>query len=1220
MHEELARLWHSQLAPVLRAASQATGSVPELAPFASPLETRQALALSQGLLQQRGSLAPDALSLEQLAAQVVQLNRQLWQNQPQHPQLCFWLDLLACLQTQAPQLFEALPRPEWPGLGPELLWPESPALADLTASAHCLPQLDQHYQLWRERLPQGLTSQPATQHLLCHALAAALTRYASPDERQVAQVKPLLVVLLQRWYDRPLSQLAQVQNVLEVLGTSAADPLWQGYHWLLQLARFERELVDQQSLQSLRDQIFQDLQRQQQPPQAVLIKHLNRYLRKSNPLALAWFDGFIRRLDRPGAYLHLNSESLLGASEPVLAGLKRFALGSQGWLDWGQFPQHSAVCQALQTYPQALKAHWGQANQHPFQRQGSQNQFEALWVSEGEILLYHLLDTLLQAAAAPDPDWQLSDYLQQTLKLSEQNQQPSPRFRALIDACERLLCPQRARLQAAAAEQQLALQQLVQAIYPGPVVDATALQTLAQRCQQWLAQSGDLPDSPLTRLQHFRQQLCPFPLYAAELLARHEPGPLCHSFVQPLIHEEQSLGGEVQLVPAALLSGACYERPQLRVQGQLRPLPFVGTRYKYHLSAISQLVRDLIDIKLLGLRSAAQAQAQEVRYRQELEARYQQIRQKLTHYHALQTQLNLAWDDVTEALESPALLHYGVKSQRVLEALFKKDQLLGHNARQEKVLASHRPGWLEQPEQLPDYLRYAATGQLNPDLAILPHHLVGALLAAWQAQAPTGEHLRTQAQLYFSWLKLNTYDASLPSEGQHQLNSAQLLQVLWQSAQLQALPIRCSIQRQGEPPEDLTACLQGSLHQLLQAQTRITGLELSSVSSDTRQARPRLPLGVPTLSFCVALADLLQRHLQSPSHGVRLEHLELDWQDGPVGQCLSLKLWCQGHFSAAAQAQLQAPSSPGHDLSQVLQLLCQGSQSELGPQFETLASATDLQQPGFARGLRWLAYTDASGQPRSCGLLQLGQAAPQSLKSSGLQLWFLDAGRAALWRQLPNAQDLGAWLRQSTGSLQPADLQSWLEAYAAPEPLLLIWHIGERDEAGQFLRLSSELWARCAARQRIFGLLVSGGEIDTARRCLHDWELPETQFQVYPQSLNTSQAHWPAAQKLGWQLFLRHLARHGQASWASLQAEPQLLEQALARLADAEPGSAAAEAVLARLLHDLKRWQLPQLAQELSLQARKADPEALEAYLLGQDASGAPGLLECMLSSFEASS
>lgn len=1203
-HDLLWLIWQHSLAPWLARLTDPALTLPAPAPESLP----DPLALAGCLLAQQPQTDWPARILPVFAAEALAAV-------DQH---CFWLDLLAALLARratehATDLSPARPLddPALTAFAPGLLcalWQAVPAPAGSSQ------QLNAIYAHWRALTPHDL-KHPLQARLLLHLLALSLGHYASDTPARAAGIKPLLVVWLQRWFSQPLADQGQL---LAASWPALPGLAGAGYGWLARLQQQARAIAEELSFPQ-RNDVFQALEQSDGSLSAleqVVCRFMSRRLQRDNPLALGWLDSLIRHespdtstgteAQQTPAYRLLGA-ALRGLSGPALsaddpqhrppapllqhlvrvlplrastlaeparqsaraaasAGDGAAADDSPRWQSWQSCPAEHPARAAASSYPTALARYWQSPGPRAFERWGSQGRFRTRWVPDGEIVLYQLLDFLLQQHEASDT-LSRETLCQQLLTLQllqsdgpEQRQlQALPRYHALIDACERLLCP--ARTNAGESHSLQGLQTLLATLYPGPVIDNLQLQRFVLACLSWRPPAG-------VSLANFRSSLCPVESYREEGLARSASPVICHSFLAPFSYLRDESSG--QNLPAAFVSGGCY---QLDPPGA-RPLPFVASQYQHHVAAATPLLRLIFDPLLL------QAQREAARYRQHLaeqaarEAHYLQLRQQLQDYQRQQQALQQAWQGIQQALEAPFLQRLGLHSQGVLETLFSADAQLGSDASGRPLRASHRPGYLQQVGDLAAYLCYAASG----DASLPPPAWPGSLPAAlWQLSQQLPADDLTTARRCFGWFKLNTYDAWLPGSNGHQLQLGQLAQALWLvQAQLSPpAPAALGLWHQtatAPAAEDLSALLQGSIAELLAAQPRLCGLDFTRPDADTRQARSVLPLHGPALAFCQQLQALLLQHLQGSPDRVRLQRCEAHWISSASGDGLQLRLWCSGHFSPAALARLRsAPESGGsHDLRQLLQDLhaaLSGSKSlwalESGTPPDGATGTASAAGQVLTPGLSLWQLPDGQSLFQLCaGLLPTPQQALPGV-------CFLDQGRSERWRAL-GLQDLQPLLSPQGAALSPASWRQWLARQSSG---LLVLHLHEKSASGDYLLLDPAWLQDLPPGLQV--LLVSGGEPETLARWLDGarqaWPAAAPQLQLYPETLSAESAPGEIEQ-LGWQRLLQE-QQHRQPLNLGIFAE---LRQLLALLEAWEDSGFAQQGLAWQALQTAAaRWQLP---------------------------------------------
>lgn len=1092
----------------------------------------------------------------------------------------FWLDLLAALLAQqaAEPTAATSETSQLPDFSPRLLvalWQALPAVAGSSQ------QLNTIYTHWRELLPYKLSAPPKAR-LLLHLLALCLGSYAIASPAQAAGIKPLLVVCLQRWFSQPLADQWQPLPAgwLALPGRAGA-----GYRWLSALQQQARSLSEALSFPQ-RNAVFQALEQGDgslETLDQIVCKFMNRQLLRDNPLNLGWLDSLIWQTASEPGQQQSAGYALLGAVGPPGPGLQHkptllqtlvrvlpeldttedtaatasdSAPNGLRWQSWQECPAAHPARQAASSYPATLARYWQQPGPRAFARWGSQERFRTRWVPDGEIALYQLLDVLLQAHEADIPltrEALCQELILLQLLRQEANGQLQalPRYHALMDACERLLCPARTGTEEDCPLQML--QALLAPLYPGPVIDGCQIQRFVLACASWCPPAG-------VNLQRFRSQLCPLENYREEGLARSASPGICHSFLAPFSYlRDESLG----LIPAAFVSGGCY---QLDPPGA-RPLPFVASQYQHHVAAATPLLRLVFDHLLLN------AQREAARYRQHLaeqsarEAHYLRLRQQLQDFQRQQNALQQAWQGIQQALEAPFLQRLGLHSQGTLETLFRSDAVLGSDASGRPLRASHRPGFLQQQRDLAVYLCFAASG----DPALPPPAWPGSLPAAlWQlSQQLPPEDLAT-ARRCFGWLKLNTYDAWLPGSQGHQLQLGQLAQALWLANTQQQQKTALLWQHNTSADEDLSSLVQGPIQALIQAQPRLCGLDFARPEADTRQARPALPLHGPALAFCQQLQALMLQHLQDSTAAdrVRLQRCEARWISGPTGEGLQLRLWCQGHFSPAALTRLQSPPDSGgsHDLRQLLQDLHSLLSGHEGPWPVYSGAPPDRAPDGDSTaGLSlWQLPGGQSVLQLSAGQLP---AVPQTLA----RICFLDQGRRQHWQAL-GLQDLQPTLARSAQTLSSAHWRHWL---AQQNGGLLVLHLHEQSPEGDYLLLNPEWLADLPAKMQV--LLVSGGEPQTLSHWLaaaqQSYPAAAERLQLYPEALPTEATAAPSElEQLGWQQLLRQAQSQQPLQLGIFAALRELLAllEAWEDSGFAQQGSAW-EALQAAAT----RWQLP---------------------------------------------
>jgi hypothetical protein len=989
-------LWHQYLAPLLADGAKTEQTKPlklwqECQTF---LSTELAWRLSQTLFKQ-ASLEQQNQSLAQIAQLIEHLNQPASAHHAlRHP---FWIDLYVfCLgvspaQAQIQTVFaqrwqhlsESIPDYKQRFKTPKkpLAWPPSFQLTELL-QALAQPQflselesqlcgqeiaiLDREYLFWNQFFPI-YSADAFALHAYYHLAAKLLALYAACQLYQTHLLKPLLVPVLKLlWSDQPshLTSLNILQQAIASISSWASDDVGlSGYLALSgQLNYLDRQLEDLSKVRQYRNDIFLSLYTGQAEHHAAVLDKINKFIKSSRPIVSS-LDTLIRDPEHQ-RYELLHPPVIGTVKGHVLAsfGIKHYVLTEQSQPQQIETLGHKqlrdlAVKAAHQNYAQAMRAFWQSPVQGIFKREGAHQRFESLWVSEGEILLYALLDKLLglkQDGTQIEPA--AIDALLIELGLFQAST-PFPiatlKMQALLDACERELCGSRTGHLQPISQARKCLQGLVSLIWERLDADLYTWQRTRLVCERFIQQAN-------LSQAIFRTEICPFPTFLHELPLRLiAPVHLQNSFVHPLIYESDPEQNSFELIPAALMVGTVYGPPLLG-QAPSRTLPFIAALHKYQLSPLAHLTRYLVDIQVLeqrqksrdwaiektkeSERSKQRAEKLELEREQEKIHRqiqqdrineYERVKDVLEKIKGLFNQQQSLWDNLDHELQAPEILKYGVHSMRTLNAAFNPDKY------SENILNGfHRPGHLDNLEQLGPLLYFMATGQTSDGQQALPspgqfpnpRSMLGQLYAYWF----DADQSLDLARSVFAWLKTQLYDTNTLELGRGQLRLIQILSMLNQlGRELQAehIPVFFWLKQAEGSLIDLKPLLADDLllPKLLEnkeLQTQFTGFDWSGVLSDTKKFKPWVTLAEKQfpIVFMSAFENLILNHLRH-AEGQYLQVIRIqaimDTQLDATG--LYLECICKHALSAAQLNQidqhLNSENQQPRDFSNSLQKL-----------------------------------------------------------------------------------------------------------------------------------------------------------------------------------------------------------------------------------------------------------------------------------------------------------
>lgn len=789
-------------------------------------------------------------------------------------------------------------------------WPE----ASGSKSGLALERVNEDYARWNQRISYSVGKAQTVDRAykvqtLYHLLAWLLGMYYQQSGAS-SRIKPALVVVLRRFCQLEPGSF----DKHSLFGNKG---LHSGYTAVRRLIeRSAAQLSEQESVQLVRNEIHKHIyapDSEAEPLDHFIYTSINNFISKHR--AMARIDGYLHDYQE-----HRITYSPIAFNRHFQPGPSAVGPDSPG-LDWyylrdekntfpltpptvtsGDYAKDASIQRGRINTDKAFFEHcaysakardfWAQSPPLTMlNRQGIAEQFETLWIPEGEILLYALIDQCLDREG---------DYMSLILAHFGGEAPDAARvakLESLTDACERLIIPCRTihNSNSQDSEQVLRLRFLAWCLFPG-FKQANALQTLQHNCKRLHERDWDSflsedpsvfcrPDSAdwlqsLSREQFFKN-ICPFPAYLYEQIIRRQSRYLMHSFLLPLIYEPpQQQVLKQDYIPAAFLTGESYETPLVSE----RCLPFVSALWKQSPIAISQLARYLIDSQLTQIR----------------------------HEQAIQTSV---------------ARRFGLLNSQVLKHLFWKDEVLGTltgaDGRASEVKAVHRPRDID-PEHLPAYLRYAGSGSLEPGWEPEADFL-GLLYRGWTETRERDQHdpdtLRQSARRYFSWLKLQTYDAGSQEDKGHVLRMAQLFQTLWladgrlrhleSQGRLDFRPpvfeVRIGSERLKSNGPVWPAPRKG-LKGILDNQRLLkllAGCPFDASFANTREIGLKAPLAGPlsVLELCAHVLDLLTVHLiQAKQSHVRVKSVNLDYDAGR--QAFRLAIDCWNHFPSAVKRSL----------------------------------------------------------------------------------------------------------------------------------------------------------------------------------------------------------------------------------------------------------------------------------------------------------------------------
>ncbi len=984
----LETLWQTHLAPLLE-SSQAKAEAERLEKWqACQLFLTPALAwqLSESLFV-NWSQNEKEQTLKALAALIQNLNvHKTGPDSLRHP---FWLDCYAFLLRLTPiratdsagstfpqrKAHQTLPPDLWTEKPPKKpqVWPSDYALTTMMQELQSgtyleqaetllvgapLAQLENEYRFW-----QGFFTPHASDdfalHALFHLAAAVLECYCRVELYQSHLFKPLLLPLLKvLWNDQPI-HLSRLVPLLETP--------WQGYGDLQsRLMQLIQQGEDLSKVRQYRDQLFHTIHLGHEEHLSAVLSKLNHFLKDSRPPFSA-LDSLIRTPDQVPAYQILHPPQIQADGLQAQFPIQRLYLSEknqpQSVESLGRRrEQDQGIKRAHLQHSEAIQQFWRSPNLSVFQREGATELFESRWISEGEILLWALLDGLLEIPATvtqTQAETALANLVLE-LNLFSPNSKPpiaTIKLQAVYDALERELCPSRTRRNGKHSHPQKRLQTLLQPLFSvlGPAL--YAWQNFLQRCL------GFCEQSQITQAE-FRTELCPYPAFSAELpLRKIAKQQLQNSFLHPLMFETDPSAAPYYSLPAAVLMGTIYE-PVLSTASGSRIWPFVAALHKYQLAPVVYLSRYLVDIQVLEQRQKAQVlahenakeklrlqnnheklkQAQEhekrlAQFQQERISEYERVKKSLDQIKGLFGQQQMLWDEVEREIQPSEVFHYGIHSVRILNEGFNPDKQSEWGIR-----GFHRPGQLDQPELLKSFLYFLATGKLvNPDDDFpskeeLPQPKT--LLAELYQYSDWAAQNLAYARSLFSWLKSVTYDANILESEAGTLRLTQLMQALWllQPTLAQAhIPLFIWSSSLSTEILNLHRWLQDShfLNKLFQnpeLQIQLSGYDWSHVQTDSKHFLPAFALakGQRPIVLLTALQRLVKDHLCSQtSNYLKLIRIQALVSDRPNQTGLYLECICEGTLTESGLTNIESniQSEEPRDFSALLQKLslCLGS-------------------------------------------------------------------------------------------------------------------------------------------------------------------------------------------------------------------------------------------------------------------------------------------------------
>ncbi len=932
-------LWQRYLSPLLK--SHGTQSDP-LASFESLAATYKAWQKILPILEILPTDRLDSHDLSQIEALLTAWQTQSpadSEGQTLDPRLAqWWLSAyargLAQGQAQA-SVFNLPPTASLPPFYPALL----SAIASGRLMQQCLgpgdlsalEDLNAHYADWKRWFPTR-AAHPLQLHFYYYLGALALQQYQAANLAQRVSLRPFLIPCLRVLCSEHIAD----QVILLKLSQTHDLEAWQPLNQLI--GSWHRLLHESTQLAQQRDLIFQQLNTHDL--EHVLSQQLSQYLHQwgnRTQQHLACLTPLVKqgRSDTesqsgPASYLALETHP----DDPAAKALPRYCFAQENqqapaWKPVAKLGRATANASSLkhshQQHARALQTFWLAPPEHIFDRQGSTHFFETQWFSEAQIGLFDLMQSLLSLRQLP-----ASQRNERWLALLQAKQIIQPersgadlKRDALIDACERLLCPARSSNQPQANHPLLLAwarsgwQHLQKGFSQAPWLDW--LDDALQALKTWEAQHGTWSNAQFNAA-------CPLPAYLYSREFPLDPQRLRVHFVHPMVYTESS-----QALPAALLSGCFYDL-NANTQGQALALPFVASLWKLHLPALAPMARYLIDLHVQRAQREAEqtlfAQAQ-ARRESELQARrqaeqvaeYEQVRAALADLRHLRKAQDIAWERLQQTIERPELARLGLHSQQALQDVMHNDFVEG------QLVGRHRPGQLEQVRDLDQVFSYLLNHPANLDNPASSEHFIMQLQHYWQSQPQD----LTQARQVFAWLKLIAHDACRPGT----IQLGQFLQSLWLIQQQRA---QHSHQRQQDSSLSCLAWIlaqQFDLEPLIQAgmqgflkrsdwQRQLFSQCLSAPDLDTRRISESLtlPESLAPMRWLAAFERLCTRHLlEKLSDRISLETLVWGVFDSPQPHWI-IELRCQGSFSKNVRQQIQQHwSDPSGDFSRDLKTL-----------------------------------------------------------------------------------------------------------------------------------------------------------------------------------------------------------------------------------------------------------------------------------------------------------